>query len=680
MPGMMTLPDFNALARCCRLWLVAALVLAAAWAAGPVRADQDHIVARAWFADPTGQLDFAAARAQVFTPYSGLLNLGYVDATVWLRLRIDPAAAGEQADAHAGQDDELVLRIRPAFLDEVTLFDPLYPGATPPVVGDRSAWSLNELHLLNPNFVVPRGEAPREVWLRLRTTGTSLIHVEAFSLADAHRIEHRLEMVNSLYIAVMAVLFLLGLVHWLTEHGRLLGIFVLRQFLALAYGFIILGQGIAFMPHGMPGGLQDWLGNLILVSMPAVALWFEYTLLKEFRPPAALHRWLLAPIFLYPVLVWLLLTGQTLFALNLNMFIIALMPLPMLALAVSARAWRDDGPRPAIPRSIVLTYYGLNLLILTLVSLPALGWVDAIEIALYAYLISSLLSALMMVVYLQFRFYRRERQRLQLATDLVIAQTQQAAAQRDSQAERARAARAEKAMVKLSENTLRQIGRDLHDDLGQILTGAAMLSDNLAFQLEQAGEAARPLAGSAEQIAGLLNQAVSKTRMLSHGLYPADLKEDSLIATLRQLAGEIQAASGIACRFTSNLEHLRLNPVQSLHLYRIAQEALQNAVRHSGASKIEINLSAERGRLFLDILDNGVGLPARAREAQSDTRHLGLTTIHQRANLIQAEARIANHASGGCQVSVNLALPADATVKPSDPSAVPPNSILPATP
>ena len=127
----------------------------------------EHIVERAYFEDTSAQMNFGQAQVQQYISYDGILSKGCSTSAFWIRLRIQPDALDQSKSVPS--DKKLILRIRPTYLDEIQLFDPLQPSTSPRLVGDRYAMSQAEYPSLNLNFVVPQGEQPRDIYLRLKT-------------------------------------------------------------------------------------------------------------------------------------------------------------------------------------------------------------------------------------------------------------------------------------------------------------------------------------------------------------------------------------------------------------------------------------------------------------------------------------------------------------------------------
>ena len=214
----------------------------------------------------------------------------------------------------------------------------------------------------------------------------------------------------------------------------------------------------------------------------------------------------------------------------------------------------------------------------------------------------------------------------------------------------------EKQVIDIGEAERQRIGQDLHDSLGGLLTGVALLGQALANRL---AVKAVPEASVAQEIVGCINDAISQTRAIARGLFPADLSAAGLAVVLRELAAETTKRSGIACRFLAGKEVSIPDPAVTAHLFRIVQEAVNNAVRHSGARHITIRLTRSRDQVLLEVQDDGKGLPAR----QPAGRGLGLRTMKYRAEIVGAQFDIQSGGGRGTVVSCRLLRPRESDKK-----------------
>lgn len=216
--------------------------------------------------------------------------------------------------------------------------------------------------------------------------------------------------------------------------------------------------------------------------------------------------------------------------------------------------------------------------------------------------------------------------------------------------------RLETEIIRVSEHEQMRIGRELHDGLGQHLTATAFVTELLERKLLAAGrEEAREAALIGKQIA----DAVSDTRLLARGLHPVELEAGGLMAALEQLAANARTLFRVDCRFRSSGRVLVHDNTAAINLYRIAQEGVTNAAKHSSATHIELELSAGAGHLRLKISDNGCGLGARQATGEASTNQgMGMRIMRYRAKLIGATLAISPSSSGGVSIAVALELPA----------------------
>lgn len=208
--------------------------------------------------------------------------------------------------------------------------------------------------------------------------------------------------------------------------------------------------------------------------------------------------------------------------------------------------------------------------------------------------------------------------------------------------------RLERKVLEISEEEQARIGRELHDDLGQLLTGAAYLAGALASRLnDAAGEAS----AQAIEIKKVIQDAIKRTRYISHGLVPFNLSSQGLRQGLEQLAKDVSTLSGIPCELhckgTGDISDFMI----ATHLYRIAQEALNNAVKHSGASALSIELETSEGAIVLIVADNGSGLDSAARDGG-----LGMMNMNYRAQFIGATLAVESQPGRGTRIALSLPL------------------------
>ena len=207
--------------------------------------------------------------------------------------------------------------------------------------------------------------------------------------------------------------------------------------------------------------------------------------------------------------------------------------------------------------------------------------------------------------------------------------------------------RMEAEILHIAEREQRRIGQDLHDGLGQMLTGAAMVSKAIAQRLKKKSKA---LAVEAENLTTLLNEAIAQTRQLARGLQPLD-QADEFPTALQELGFQTESRLGISCRIRADALPGSCSLLAATHLYRIAQEAMNNAFRHGQAKNIEISSKTLGPAVRLTIRDDGSGF------AEPRGRGLGLRIMDYRARVIGGHLDIRSSPGTGTTVVCSVGGP-----------------------
>lgn len=201
----------------------------------------------------------------------------------------------------------------------------------------------------------------------------------------------------------------------------------------------------------------------------------------------------------------------------------------------------------------------------------------------------------------------------------------------------------EREIVAITERERRRLGQDLHDDLGQQLAAIGFLCGTLARNLAGRGD---PAAAQAEEIASLARRAIRQTHELARGLSPLSPEPNGLMIALRELAANTERVFRRNCRFNCPWPVLVHDPLVAVHLFRIAQEAVGNAIKHAKAQNIEIGLRAQGRKIVLGITDDGIGIAKRPREHKG----MGLKIMQYRAGVIGGSLIVQRGQNGGTTV------------------------------
>ena len=219
----------------------------------------------------------------------------------------------------------------------------------------------------------------------------------------------------------------------------------------------------------------------------------------------------------------------------------------------------------------------------------------------------------------------------------------------ESQAQlRALAAR----LISIREEERTRIAREIHDELGQFLTGLKM---DVAWLRKHLGKDQAPLLDKTETMRRLIDSTMQVVRRIATGMRPEILDEMGLVAAIGWQAKEFQKRMGIRCRVRLPASHPDLGSALSTAVFRIFQEILTNIARHAKAGSVGVQLQISAKRLTLEVVDDGRGIAQAAVHARES---LGLLGMQERAQLFGGEIGIRGRPGRGTTVSLSIPLPA----------------------
>lgn len=207
--------------------------------------------------------------------------------------------------------------------------------------------------------------------------------------------------------------------------------------------------------------------------------------------------------------------------------------------------------------------------------------------------------------------------------------------------------RLEQEVLRISEHERQRIGQDLHDGLGQMLTGIGLITKNLSQQLRSQNH---ELAEEAEEISTLIKQADEQARSLARGLVPVEFDEKGLEAALERLKQNAEKLFDIDCTLEVLGDLDFDDATQAIHLYRIAQEAVSNAVKHGSATKVSVHLASTKSHIRLRVMDNGTGFT----ENWDSEGGLGVRIMQFRARLIGGNLEISDIPEKGATITCTI--------------------------
>lgn len=203
--------------------------------------------------------------------------------------------------------------------------------------------------------------------------------------------------------------------------------------------------------------------------------------------------------------------------------------------------------------------------------------------------------------------------------------------------------RLEKEILEISEREQRRIGQDLHDGLCQHLAGIEMLSQVLA---QKVAPVSTDAANRASEIAGAVRDAISQTRLLARGLSPVTLESEGLMSALAELAINTEKMFHIRCTLNCPEVVKFDDQAAATHLFRIAQEAVSNAIKHGKATNISLHLHTDAERLHLKVNDDGAGFPENFTAGTG----MGLRIMQSRIGMVGGNLTIERQPTGGTSV------------------------------
>lgn len=204
--------------------------------------------------------------------------------------------------------------------------------------------------------------------------------------------------------------------------------------------------------------------------------------------------------------------------------------------------------------------------------------------------------------------------------------------------------RAEQAIAQASEDERRQLGQELHDGIGQQLTGVALLTKALQRRLSIDGH---PAEKDAAEIAEMLGRILADMRRQAHGLYPVELERGGLARALEELSSSYRQIHGIHCGYVQIGKLPAMEKSEALHLYRVVQEATHNSVRHGQAKRICISTERSATMLTVRVEDDGRGI--RLRKIMPG---MGINIMRHRAGVLGATLEIKRGEKRGTVVSL----------------------------
>lgn len=367
---------------------------------------QNYILSQSFYSDKTNGLTYEEAKSVAFKPYHGLLTGGFSKGAYWVKLDI------------AAHSQELALKIRPSFTNEITLYDPA-SSRSPRTTGSSYPVAAADVETNSLNFVLPPSAENRTVYLRIKSVSSYLLYVEAMPLAEFKRAEHSDNLIYTGYLMLTLILAMWMLITWLMHRERVIGVFALQQFIAVLHTFSRVGFSRSFLDHYLSDALISTLSNGIVVFYVLVGMIVNKLLLQEYGMKRAFRFIFNATIAFSMGIVVMYLSGNQQTALSINAPLVLFLHVWFLICALwGIGASHSAETSHGVQIKVLRWYYAFNLLVWIVALLPLLGIVSTGPIALHSLLVYNVTSSLVFFALLQYRARWRLRSEVARASTL----------------------------------------------------------------------------------------------------------------------------------------------------------------------------------------------------------------------------------------------------------------------
>ena len=356
----------------------------------------DQVFSRAFFEDKSSRLSLSDIQTKPLTSFTGPLSRGYTASTIWIRL-------GVLGNSHP---EKLIVRIEPSYLDEIALFTQSQGDEQPQLAGDLFAPSPKDYISLNHNFVIEQALEPQIVWIRLHTTSSSLIHIQVFPFAQALRKDRLQDLLSGIFIGALVLYFAWGATQWWMNKERLTGALAINQLFSLLYSLAFLGYFRVWFSEYLQPNLIDVMTSFLVISSSSVFIWFHKDFLQEFQPSHSMVKILNFMLFLYPVELTLFALDRVRIGLQINMVVVFFVPIVLVAMAYSGKAWQSaqtESATPLISKKTLMAFYGSITAVLWVAALPLLNITPSSELSLITLPLFGFFCGLISVLMLQLR-------------------------------------------------------------------------------------------------------------------------------------------------------------------------------------------------------------------------------------------------------------------------------------
>lgn len=353
-------------------------------------AEDSHILNQAYFEDKSNALDLEAVKKKTFTSYDGMLSEGYKPSTFWIRLKI-PAL-----------DQEMALRVRPAYTEAVELFDPDTENSKR-ITGAKYPWRASDIPSYGHNFKLQADKQGREIYLKVKSSRSYLVALDLIPIGEYMNIDHTDQLLNTGYI-IFTLALAIGLFGtWLSNREWVLGVFTLQQFIAFFHTFLIVGYARIFLDRYFDDQTINAASHGLIVTYPLIAIFANKLLLEDYGLKRSFQYVFNALLLISAGVITLMVFGYTGVSLNINAELVMATLVTCIPAAFFGIKKKNPEQDPALPIYALRAYYVFNLIMWSIAVLPLLGIVQGGEITLHSLLLYNMISGLLFFWLLQYR-------------------------------------------------------------------------------------------------------------------------------------------------------------------------------------------------------------------------------------------------------------------------------------
>jgi signal transduction histidine kinase len=379
--------------------LIAALTVLASLFSLPADADT-RITEQAYAEDVSGTLDFEKAQKLPFQPFIGAFAKGYSHSTFWIRLKIEPQGAKAPSKVLG---NSIVLRIRPPYLREIEVFDPKTPTTHRRLSGDLHPSSGDEYRSFNLNFVLETMDASREIYIRLKTSSSTMSFFEAYHLYDLQEADQNQTIFFSIYLFFLFVTFVLAVIFYRIDRDCLFAAYALKQFSYILWAVAVFGIYRYYTDNLFIPSAVYMCGAVVCVTLASQM--FDVLFFKDLGAPKALLVVMVALMGLPIIGVFFLTVGDFMSGMRITLLTVFVFPIVTAVGAFFVR--KKNVPETiishALPSWVIISAYGLIAVLLIVSVLPQLGLFSGTSFSLYSNVAHSIVSSIILISVLLYR-------------------------------------------------------------------------------------------------------------------------------------------------------------------------------------------------------------------------------------------------------------------------------------